>query len=622
MGKIKFQTYIGGYTVVRLFKIIAWVLCVVFWGSFVGCEAGGNSGIVDITDEFPISSKTQNALQIRLTDTGVSAVETVAEDILQTVFPSPMHVEVPPICGNTRRVCCGTQCELAIDLKRQYWDLPRVEIIPVNTSQNDAFQGVTGRIGLLLRAKIGTRWPFPASQRGPLGRWINCSIEINSAASGSPDVSIYTELILGQNQDGELHVTPSQATVWGLTENDLSISGALLCRLASEKDAAKEIMRGVADQVPTAVAGLLCQECSNSSDCGQNDYCSNEGICMKSGQDQCRQKTGIAKRLLGETLLKDASVIAPNGKHDIDVAISANGNASTANGSLGFFGNLGALPFSSVSTTSCVPPVSAPVVAAVSPILELLTNLHPVKATPYDVGVAIHRSAANRALWAAEQAGYLCLNIGQEQTPFLSSQVIGSVIPSLNDLTGGLDSPMELRVRPQQPPTVSFGAELPGANGQVDTAPPLLTVHLRDLDLGFYLMLDSGFVRVFTVTVDADVPVALDFDDEGNISPEFGDIAASLRNYRVTASELISETTEELEDVLPTLIKFAVANLGSELDVSFKLPQFQGLQVELGQGDILAVDNGSALALFGKMKKAIPGLSSKITNAESAKETK
>ena len=62
----------------------------------------------------------------------------------------------------------------------------------------------------------------------------------------------------------------------------------------------------------------------------------------------------------------------------------------------------------------------------------------------------------------------------------------------------------------------------------------LLTLALHELSLDFYAFVAERWMRLFTLTVDIDLPLGLDVTPDNRLVPIVGDLSGAIANIRTT----------------------------------------------------------------------------------------
>src|SRR5687768_3166355 len=102
---------------------------------FGACSGDGCSCMTDIPGGFPPGERVDNAVQLRVSESGLTFLENNASGLAADALGGEViNFAVPPSCGGDPRVCCGYPlgyCSLDFDLERLQGDLPRFELTPL-----------------------------------------------------------------------------------------------------------------------------------------------------------------------------------------------------------------------------------------------------------------------------------------------------------------------------------------------------------------------------------------------------------------------------------------------------------------------------------------------------------
>ncbi len=205
----------------------------------------------------------------------------------------------------------------------------------------------------------------------------------------------------------------------------------------------------------------------------------------------------------------------------------------------------------------------------------------PDKATPYHLGIGVHRTHLDTLGWSAFDAGALCLHIGTPTVALLSSKTIGLIIPSLSDLVHVPNAPMFIALKPSLPPTFTLGKGTftTDAQGRTVVDDALLHIHVPNFAIDFFAWVDDRYVRIMTLTADVELPLSLEVDAAGALTPVFGDLTQAFKNVVVTNSELLAESPSDLAQAFPMLLGVAVGQLTGALS-GITLPALAGLNIK------------------------------------------
>lgn len=563
--------------------------------SSVGCGGQGCSCLAPIPGGFPAAQRTPNAGQIRLTQSGLAALAADPAALLSAATGGgPLEFDVPASCGGNPAVCCPggnpvSPCgPIVIDLTRQAGDAPRLELRPV--------QGAS-RLDVTVRARVRTRMDIPV-QIPLIG---NCGIAIDTTRGSVPDLKIDVPLNLRQAAtSGTTRLEAGDVAVSQLTSEDIRLTGSLGCQAASLGIGffIGTLTGTFSDAIKDAINGQLCKQCPSGdvAECGTFATACTDNVCQQG--NACMQELGAAGRLLGEAVFGGFS---PGTTGAIDVYEVAGGYATSDGGGVAL-GLLGGMVPAGQVRDRCGPPSSPPAAVTIAPSPYFSGNTRPDTGAAYGLGIGIHQHQLDRFAYSAYEGGLLCLTVGATTVPLLTSDTFGLFLPSLSNLAGGT-APMAIGIRPQRPPTITLGKNTfvdDGMGGQ-RVGEPLLDLVFTGLELDFFAQVEDQYIRLFTLQADLHLPIGLQVDAMGNITPVLGDVEGAFTNLRVKNSEALTETPAELEAIFPMLLDLALPQLAGGLG-SFQVPSVGGLQISIT--DITAVDMNRFLAIYGNLRPA------------------
>jgi MYXO-CTERM domain-containing protein len=235
----------------------------------------------------------------------------------------------------------------------------------------------------------------------------------------------------------------------------------------------------------------------------------------------------------------------------------------------------------------CVPPIPAPdfgaAPASLDPSPRGSFSLLPAgmfRGDPDepdgDLAMGLSETFLDLAGHHAVTSGAMCLGLGTDMIPQLNLGALGLLIPSLAELGSpeGHD-PLLLVTRPQTAVDFTIG------EGTADS--PSLTAHIRRLEIDFYAFLFERYVRGFTVALDLDVGINLEFATDADGAPTLMPILVGLDSdniqIKVLNEEFLREDRATLEGVLPSLLDIALPLIAQGLP-PIALPDFMGFRME------------------------------------------
>jgi hypothetical protein len=546
----------------RLRRIVLGAVVLVYsaCGSTSGC-AGCTPAPVDFDKEHP-QQRFDNAMQVRLSQQGVSFLETNFENMVSMLVPGGLNFTIPPTdcSSSSQKICCsGPACSVQMAIKS-------VNITPTPQST----------LALDLRAEVKTPNKIKFEKNLWI-YWLSCDVSFDSTKSSPPTLGLKAnvDLVVQANDGNRLAIKRGATSVQDFDCGDISITGGIDC----------------------TIAGWLCTFFKGTIE--------NQLIgTLDSTVD------GMLKSLpLGQQGRFDVAsflnAYSPRTTGLVDYYLWAGGYAEAEQSgmSLGIQGGFRAakhnacVPNCEASGAKCAPPSKA----AIPRSTAFRGNLRP-DGKPFDVGIGVDTKSLDLGAYAMYSSGGLCLDISTQTLPALSSDMFAILVPSLKALTSGASVPMMLAVRPRNPPTVELGAGKwhKDASGKVVIDDPLLKLKAKDFAADVYVQLDERMVRLFTVVGDLELPALLYADASGKLQPMLGALDKALTNIRLENADLITEDTATLAKLFPTILSLAAGFLASGFD-PIELPSVQSLKLILDAGSLATVDANKVLGIFANL---------------------
>jgi hypothetical protein len=542
----------------RLALGVALLLISAACGSTGGCQGCTTD---PIPGGFPQEHRFDNAMQVRLSQSGVTFMEQNFKNLITTLVPGGLSFDIPPTgcSGGSQKICCsGPPCTATMDITS-------VQITP--TPQSTA--------KLALRATVKTN-TIKFEQDLWLG-WISCDVNFNSAASGKPDLGLNADidLVVDANDDNKLKIVRGATSLVDFDSGDIDISGNALCTIV---DWLKGLFKG---QIEDALMGTV------------DDTLTTMLQDLPMGQEG---QFDVASFM---------SSFSPGTSGVMNYLLWAGGYAEAENSgmSVGVMAGFraaqhhGCVPNCEAAGASCTPPQKA----AISRSQLFRGNTRPDGQT-FDVGIGAHRQALDQAAYGLYSSGGICLDVSSQTVAQLSSALFALMVPSLNTMTGGKNMPMMLSIRPRKPPTVELGKGTyhTDAGGKVVIDEPLVKIKAKDFAADVYVLADERYIRLFSIVGDLEVPALLFPDADGKLQPILGDLTNALTNIKIENNDLVTEDPESLKQLFPTLIGLAATFLSGGFE-PIELPAIQGMALQLDSGSITSVENNEVLAIFAKL---------------------
>ena len=563
-----------------------------------GCV--GDGCLQQVPKAFPQEFAVQDAVQVRLTESGLRSVAENADAVIANLFPQGLDFPVPPSCDvDGPDVCCNAPpgtCNVVVDMARRAGDPPRLEMV----SQDGAMHST-----MRMRVRNGAGGPIMVEIGSS-----DCTLFLDSEEDDDPSITVGTALRFAPDPlTGTTRANIESITVDGIDRGDIDIDGSgLLCGLA-------DTFKGIAldmltEQLTEQAAGMindqLCRRCQGSAQCGPHATCSGDGVCMieDASGSRCLQDLGMAGRMA-------ASVLHPAlpATSRLDVQLIGSGDSVTTVDGFSLGLAAGVMPAATSDGFTIAPELcgpSAPAPARPRATLPTMTPFNQVDGIgEFDVAFGLHKAFLDGAGWAAYQAGLLCITVDTSSVSVLTTDALAALYPSLADLLPDGAGQVAVRMRPQAPPTFGVGGAA------------TLEVHFSALDIDMFAMIDENFVRLFTAHTALSVPVDIQGGPDGQLAPVVGDIGRAFTKIEIAPSGMLEESPSEIAGKFPAMGSL-VSQLLTELLGSIKLPTLAGIALELPPGGARPIndddnaddDNGGFMGIFARIssRSAAPGI--------------
>lgn len=243
----------------------------------------------------------------------------------------------------------------------------------------------------------------------------------------------------------------------------------------------------------------------------------------------------------------------------------------------------------------------------------------------YKVGIGVSDTFMDKALFDAYSSGAICLEVGGETIDLLTSGLFSTFLPSLGVLTDGADVPLLIAIRPRTAPDIVIGKGTTKTtpDGKVVPDDPLITVKMDSLQLDFYAFLEERYTRLFSLTSDVRLPLALEFNPTTNtVTPALGSLDTLLTNVVASNSKMLSENPQDLADLIGSLIGMIQPLLGDALS-PIELPEMEGFKLIIPAGGARGVnkfpvgDGYEHLVLYADLEMAPPVTTQMISTVQS-----
>ncbi len=614
--------------------------------TWVACDGGGCGGFTELPRGQSTAVKLDAAAALRVSSRGMDFINrSVVADggLLEQLAPGG-ELKVPISCNVTPVMVLGVGLENMViaDRGSEGCMSESCGLMDGRCDARDVPQEVTIQMSALsfstrgpdlidanVRARISTGKIYTSSQsRSSLlcllsgGGPVKCGVDFNTARTmpAEANLAINIKLTIDAKWDRllALEVTDiggskvcggsgAEAPPRCLDANDMVLNNEGACSFCTNANFAlfkgiilEQMVGPLKKALNKTVGGLLCTPCQTTADCpqmtggmsmcrgdeddggmpfdagmGSLDGGAPQGRCVDPATNKCVPRLlGVEGRLaLGQSL--QSVGVSPTAAVDLGVAVGGSAASSATGVTIGVRGGSKEL-----AVASCVQPIMRPA----PPALPLPDLDQGAPSQGYDVALSLSQQFLSDTLFRAQQAGALCLELGQETVAALDSSTLAVLLPSVAKLTtGDAGVPLRLVLRPTNPPTMTVGANT--VDGMGRPAEPLLRLAWDDLEIDLYALLFDRYARLFTISTDIALPLGVAVDACG-VRPAIGALTSAVSDVRVKNNEMIPEDTTVLTSLVPTLLSMAEPSLSRSLD-RIPLPASDGgtgLRVEAIKG--------------------------------------
>jgi hypothetical protein len=213
-----------------------------------------------------------------------------------------------------------------------------------------------------------------------------------------------------------------------------------------------------------------------------------------------------------------------------------------------------------------------------------------VNGTPYHLGASLAEPGLNQMMFALYNSGSLCLEVSSDSVHTLAGGAFDLSAATLDLLTGGKlkqfadpDAPAIIALAPARPPVISFGAG--------DAEEGHIRLEWKDVEISFYVLMFERFARVFAVSTDISVEMAV-FNDPATETLQISVVEGpTVENFTENYNELLPGVSfqEVLESLIGVVFDAALGdeglqfeyNIGTALSDALGVPifvDFQGIE--------------------------------------------
>jgi MYXO-CTERM domain-containing protein len=569
----------------KLHSSVGLILCSLVTALFAGgCSGGCSSVFQPLPKPVPAAQTIEGGVQVRVTRNGLRTITNAAKEIIGNLtrqgicIPRPSDVDLG-ILGELR-ICARGDCAGGATGCR------------VNVSLGNVATSVVGAQVLRADVTFGGSATVPITYVPPIFDNITCNLGASmSNAHLVVDVRVGTSATTG-----ELTVNLDAVRA-------LDISPSInVCDLGLPSDVVTFIVDVLLDLLGTDFGLLIVNLITPTID----------GFIQ-----------GLLPRPLGLEGLVDLggllSSIAPGIESKIEVRGVPGGYATLpADGvSVGVIVGMNADRDTATRTgpeasqpSLCVPQWSPPDLAAPPMSLSRAPGRQTFSLKPsgaylgvpdptQDVIIGVSQTLLDLAGHHVISSGALCLGIGSSFVPQLNLGTIGILVRSLAELGRTGKEPILLVMRPTKPMTFDIGTGTQTS--------PYITAHLRELEVDFYALVYERYVRGFTISVSVDVGINLEFMLDAQrrpvLVPTLVGLDTSQIQVKVSNTQLLRETPEQLEAVFPTLLNLFIPLLTEGLP-DFPVPAIEGFTLaDLRLGKVTTSED-DFLSIYASLMRA------------------
>ncbi|MCX7943609.1 MAG: hypothetical protein N2746_03780 [Deltaproteobacteria bacterium] len=582
---------------------------------------------------FKADKKIPNAVQARISSHTFTFLTSRIKDILalllkeQTGGTGSLTFEIPyseSDNGNGCKtyICVNRNCSVTVTPNSAQLDLVAPDTINFKINTNIKSNDI--------RVKYDRHVVFGCANL------FNCDVSIDIK---NRDVSGQIKLFDDPFTNFMTFDLPADKLSVEIKADDIKIKGNIGCDIANWnliKSIALsffDIKKMIAEEIPPVIAEQTCQPCGKQNDppCPKGSTCQkykDGNYCVAASTNKCVAKPlGAIGRLDLSEFLKD---FAPGLKASLDLYAVA-GDFPPYPPKVRDKGiDIQVIGGTDAERNMCVPETEPPKLdGGAIPLLSLGNSaaicqscdpnnpICPSDSTcsgkygicmkdetngvcpdiPFMVGIGINEYFLRKFFWDAFNSGVLCLNIDSATVPQLTSGVLSMLLPSLKELTDGKNTSVIISMRPTKAPDIKIGRGLLRLSGdKKEIFRPLILLSISQLSIDFYAVVYDRYTRIFTLTADLEIPIALDVVEREKTDPNdpnksirvvelvpvLGDLTNAIRNIVVSNSELLAEKPEDIARQLSSLIGTLVGPLLGGAGLSgFELPDLQGFVLKI-----------------------------------------
>lgn len=594
-----------------------WVLAsVLLSGACSGslsCSSCGGAPLDPIPGGFDPAARIPRAAQVRLSRSGLDFLETRFSDLVNAYARQSCGAPEDAPCPSGFQTSCnasgvcvdnGGVPQPVLGFEIEYTTSGNAVVCrddPADPTRRDCFAwlrleglGLTpeapNKVRANVVAKIITNDIPIRYANGILD--LDCIVDLDSARSGSPlqDLELVVELAAwtppSGTGGGQLQVNVLEVNA-NIPDSDLSVRGdpvqgtagdALACgglnALGFVKSALLDqltgrltgILQDQLDQVLGRRCGGALPACPGGTTCNADSFCEVGGRVIPG-------ELGLEGRADFASLLGNLGGGRP-GQTDVAFLVGGNTTADTAGVNLSTLGGAELVALDPTCAMDLPSPRLRPSYAPPDPLPtdgQADLDWDGVPETPYMVAAGLSEAFLDQVMWSLYGSGLFCQKISAEQVDLLNTGSLGLILPSLDLLTHADKYPWALypaalRLTPTAEPVISIGSgEVTPGSGTPTLVEPLIRIVLDDVQVDFTALIEERWVHLLTVQADLTLDLGAAVTPANEVELVLGDLGQAVSDVRVSRSEILAESPQELADAIPALIQLALPQLTGNL---------------------------------------------------------
>ena len=594
-----------------------------------GCGACGVTSLGDVPGGFDPAARIPRAAQVRLTQPGLDALSGVvgpamragarqacgvAEEVpCPSGFVGSGGAPLPASCDAARGLCVEPSGQVAPSLGLA---VPRAVVGQVTLCRDDpaaperrachAWVRVEGlalgpALGVGLEATVQVQLASGAIPVRHAGLDLDCLLVIEPASAPAPLELVADVALAPANPGGELTIA---ITAVRLNLPDAAIrlepdpihgdaADVALCtaqNVAAVKPALTfAITTAARDLLLDLFAGALGRSCASDAGCPSGAACAS-GRCTDAAGRLIADLAHTEERLRLPAVLDGLGYGGQSARADTALVVGGSADTDTAGLVVGVLAGVEPVDRDPRCARASESPRARPGFSPPPPLPGgALADLDHdgTPETPYGLALGFSRALLQQIAWTAYSAGLFCGRLGGEGDQ-LDTGALELLIPSVRFLTRShlwprAHAPARVTIHVAREPRILLGSgrvtETPGGEPRFEDA--LLHLHLDDLSLDLFALVEERWTRLMTVTLDVHLGLGVTVTPDNRLEPVLGvGVADVVSNVRITNSGLLAESVESLESAIPTLISLALLEYTGPLG-AVALPEVSGLELEI-----------------------------------------